>query len=136
MTTAFKPQTTPTDQQITLDLSGRGGLAPRFWGDPDRTVPVQSLRYIAADGQLVDGYWNPFRRYGYASPANATMATVSMGSTALDGVPYAVEYDDYNNEIIFAAHGQHMNVLTSLDDNSLFYNGTADLGSKIGRAHV
>lgn len=129
MTTAFKPQITPTDQQISMGLSGRSGLAPRFWGDLDRTVPTPSLRYIATDGQLVQGYWNPFRRYGYASPANGTLATVSMGSTPLDATPWAVEYDDLNAEVLFAAHGQHINIANGLDDTGLFYNGTADLGS-------
>lgn len=133
MTTAFKPQTLPTDQQISMDLSGRSGLAPRFWGDLDRVVPSPNLRYVATDGQLVQGYWNPFRRYGYASPANATMASVALGSTAIDAQPWAVEYDDLNNEIMFAGHGQHINIAipanNGLDAEQLYYNGTADIGS-------
>lgn len=62
--------------KLQIDLSGRAGLAPRFWGDIDRTVATPELRILGKEGQMADGIYNPFRRYGYMSPANATFTDV------------------------------------------------------------
>lgn len=66
--------------KLPIDLSGRAGLAPRFWGDIDRTVATPELRVVGKDGQMADGIYNPMRRYGYMSPSNATFTGVSVGS--------------------------------------------------------
>lgn len=66
-------------QSITINLSGVGGLAPRHWGDIDKTIPSQNLRYIGQEDQVADGVYNPFRRFGYLSPANNTFTDVVPG---------------------------------------------------------
>ena len=66
--------------KLQIDLSGRSGLAPRFWGDIDRTVATPELRILGKPGQMANGTYNPMRRYGYMSPANATFTDVSTGA--------------------------------------------------------
>lgn len=63
--------------KLIIDMSGRGGLAPRFFGDINRTVATPELRYIGNDNQFADGVFNPFRRFGYMSPANDTFTAVT-----------------------------------------------------------
>jgi len=68
--------------KLNIDLSGRGGLATRFFGDMNGTSMPQSV-YIAGESQIADGIYNPLRYYGYLSPAvNAfTNITESDGGT-------------------------------------------------------
>lgn len=73
---------------LPIDLSGRMGLAPRFISDLDRTVATPELRYLGADGQFAAGVFNPFRRYGYMSPANNTYTDITQArilTTTLGG---------------------------------------------------
>lgn len=64
--------------KLSIDLSGRGGLAPRFFGDINRTSASPELRYIGSENQFADGIYNPFRRFGYLSPANNTFESVTQ----------------------------------------------------------
>lgn len=113
-------------------MSGRRGLAVRHWGDPDRDDGAQqpNLRYIVEDGHAVDGYYNPFRRYGYLSAANATFATVDQVS-AFTAIPSSVIYDDVNDDIIVADKGRYFKVLADGLDDLQFYSGSSigDLGA-------
>lgn len=62
---------------FTIDLTGSKGLAPKFYGDIYRTTGSPHLRYKASDGQMVSGYYNPFKRDGYLSPANGATEPVT-----------------------------------------------------------
>lgn len=86
--------------KLQVDLSGRGGLAPRFWGDIDRTVATPELRILGKEGQMADGIYNPFRRYGYMSPANATFTDVTLDNASI-GVLSSSIYDSVNNDFYF-----------------------------------
>lgn len=75
--------TTATQQKIqqkVLDLTGRKGLADKFFGDINNFGYVNDLslgqpqyRYTGVDGQVVSGIYNPLRKYGYMSPSVGTL---------------------------------------------------------------
>ena len=64
-------------QTIQVDLSGRGGLAPRYFGDLPYDEGNQNLRTLALENQYVEGFCNPISKLGYMSPANATTKAVT-----------------------------------------------------------
>lgn len=82
-------------KQLTLDLTGKKGLSPKFFGDINRDVSTPNLRYNAEEGQMVDGYFNPFVREGYLSPTNYSWKVITAGgnSATYGEVPRAF-YDD------------------------------------------
>ena len=86
--------------KLQIDLSGRAGLAPRFWGDIDRTVATPELRYLGKEGQMADGLYNPFRRYGYMSPSNATFTDVTLDSASISVLTSSI-YDSVNDDFYF-----------------------------------
>ena len=71
--------TIPKTEIITLDLSGSGGLAPRFFGDKayQATSPNWWYRTVGGANQYTDGYLNPITFLGYMSPANNTFHSIS-----------------------------------------------------------
>lgn len=112
--------------KIQIDLSGRGGLAPKHYGD--RRTPTTStpnLRYIAADGQMVSGTWNPFARHGYLSPASTTMTAIGFATDPL-ATPVASLYDPINDDYYFAG-GRQIWLGDGWDDATL--GEQIDLGS-------
>lgn len=117
---------------IQLDVSGRRGLSPRFFGDIDRDAGYSdpNFRHIAAEGQMVSGYYNPFRRYGYLSGSNTNFATVDQPTPFADLVNCVV-YDEVNNDIIFGSDGRYyQGLLDGLDDVQFYLGGTiGDLGA-------
>ena len=99
---------------LMLDLTGKGGLAPRHWGDIDRTVASPNLRYLGGENQMADGVYNPFRRYGYLSPSNGVFNAVTDSSTENFGnVISCVQYDPENDDFYMGVYG----------GTSIFYQG-------------
>lgn len=110
---------------LKVDISGRGGLANRHWGDLDKAAGYQNpeLRYIAGNGQMVDGYYNPFRRYGYLSAANTNFVTIDQ-PTSFTGLPNCVVYDDVNADTIWGSNGRYFMSLSDGLDDTQFYKGS------------
>lgn len=92
----------PDEQQITIDLTGSKGLAPRFFADKPYSVPTPNLRYVAQDGMTVGGTYNPFRRAGFMSPSTTGTANVTITSNSLFTPTTAWEYDAINQNVYFA----------------------------------
>lgn len=106
-------------QKLFIDLSGRGGLSPRWFGDEgDTTSQFPQYRYIGSQDQttptlgestaydLAAGIWNPSRRYGYMAPANNSFSSITNSS----GVPFSNEirascYDSPSGHAFFADNG-------------------------------
>lgn len=67
----------PKAKKLNIDLTGRQGLGPRWYGDINDT-PSQhpEYRYISAPGQLAAGLYNPRKRYGYLAPSNNSFGQV------------------------------------------------------------
>lgn len=103
--------------EISVSLSGLGGLAPHFYGDNDKTVSEPNLRF-AGEAQMVDGYYNPFLRYGYLAPATTTKVDIST-STTPDTFFGSSYYDNVEDEYYFAERGRRIYKGSGLDDESL-----------------
>lgn len=112
---------------IQLDFSGRDGLAPYYGGDRDRdyfpTIGENSqpnLRYLGSQNQFADGIFNPFRRFGYLSPANNTFTDLSSDSPLPTGrYMKTTVYDVDNNDVYFGENRSKIYKLDGLDDTSL-----------------
>lgn len=65
-------------QKLNIDLSGIEGLAPRYFGDINKNISSPNARYLGNDSEMAEGIWNPFKRYGYISPANDSFDSVSF----------------------------------------------------------
>jgi hypothetical protein len=89
-------------QKMIIDLSGRLGLAAKSQGDVNRAQSDPNLRYVGKDGQFADGIFNPLRKYGFISPANATTAqcTLSGSISTIPSVLRCTLFDTANNQII------------------------------------
>lgn len=86
---------------LTIDLSGRNGLTPRGGEDIYKSVEEPHLRYIAGEGQMVSGVFNPFRKYGYMSPCTDSTISVTAASGSLDNELGPHTYDPGANDLYF-----------------------------------
>lgn len=109
--------------KFTIDLSGRRGLATNFFGDLNDTTAKPHLRYLGSEGQFADGIYNPFKLYGYLSPANNTFASLTG---ALNATIIATEYDSINDDMYLAEEGAVIWRLDGLDDTSLTADTTVN----------
>lgn len=116
---------------MSIDLSGAGGLAPKFWGDSDETTTKPQTRYFSEDSAMAEGYFNPWRRNGYLSPSTSGIDPLTLGN-ALAAVPSSVVYDDINDDIYFAESGKQLYRLDGLDDTSATRVESALLGGSFG----
>lgn len=106
-------------QKMYFDLSGRGGLAPRWFGDEGDTFAQHpEYRYIGSEDQttatmgestasdMAAGVWNSSRRYGFMAPANNSFTTITNGT----GTPNAREiratcFDPLTKTAFYADNG-------------------------------
>jgi len=97
--------------KFAIDLSGRGGLVQSF---------AQSTRnmYVAQEGQIVDGTYNPMVRYGYMSPPNGTITSVTVDN-ALSAIPTCSLYDAINDDFYIAEAGRQIYRGDTTTDTSL-----------------
>ena len=103
-------------EQLSIDISGRGGLTNKFHGDINSTSSTPHKRYTGTKDQMADGIFNPITNYGYISPANNTYASLT-GS--INSRIIATEYDSVNDIAYFAENGNTIWKLDGLDDTSL-----------------
>lgn len=70
-----------SSQKMYLDLSGRNGLAPRWYGDEGDTImqypQYRSINAANTKDQMAAGIYNPERRYGFMTPSSASFTTVT-----------------------------------------------------------
>jgi hypothetical protein len=96
---------------ITFDLSGRNGLASRHQGDTNQNE-TPNRRYLAGDGQMVSGIWNPLKKYGYMSPANADLTQI----TGITGRVVSSVYDSVNDDVYVATNdGEYVSKIYKID---------------------
>ena len=113
--------------KLQIDLSGKGGLAPRFWGDTDRIIATPALRYLGNADQVANGIYNPLRRYGYMSPSNATFTAITFSGGTFDAMMGSSFYDGINDDFYFAERGRQLFKGDGLDDTELALS--VDLGA-------
>lgn len=75
------------------------GLSNKFAGDVSDATGTPSIRYLASDGEMVQGLFNPIRKYGFMSPVPAgfTAVTESDGTYNFAQELRATIYDETNN---------------------------------------
>lgn len=90
-----------------IDLSGRGGLAPKFFGDVNDSTGRPQLRYIGGETQFAQGTFNPIRNYGYLSPATNTYTTISESDagTSFTNEWRATVFDSVATSFYFGENG-------------------------------
>lgn len=84
------PQQSQPNQKLFMDLSGRGGLAPRWFGDEGDTIAqypqyrylgdqdqTPTYSYKSTASQFAAGVYNPTRRYGFMAPAPNSYTTIT-----------------------------------------------------------
>lgn len=82
--------------QLIINMTGIAGLSPKYSGDINTTGEQPNLRYLASDGQVVSGIYNPFVKYGYMSPAVASKVDTSG---TMDQLIISAEYDSVNDDL-------------------------------------
>lgn len=103
--------------KLQIDLSGKLGLTNDYYGDMDQTISLNNRNFITNQGEMVDGYFNPFMRRGFLSPSVGTMATLttSLGSGA---TLTSVVYDSINSVSYWGEKGVSIAKLDGVDDTS------------------
>lgn len=120
-------------QKLVIDLTGRGGLADKYYGDINLFEDIADefeyptgqphLRYISGDNQFVAGVFNPLRKYGYLQPSLNIFDPCTSDVT--EEIWSCTEIDLENNEIYMAQEAIPSSVRpdiligTSLNDTSL-----------------
>lgn len=111
--------------KLSIDLSGRAGLAPKFQGDMNDSAGAPQRRYLGGEGQMAQGIFNPLRYYGYMSPATNTFKSIteSDGTDSFTNVIRATLYDSNTQDYFLAENGNNLwygDDLTDLTLSSAF----------------
>ena len=104
-----------TMAKLQIDLTGTKGLAKRLAQDVNRSAADVNLRYDIADGQMVDGIYNPLMRLGYLYPATSPAMTLTVPTIA----------DDFFSSYVSVDSGL---VLSGQDDNMYGYDNSFTSG--------
>lgn len=107
--------------ELIVDLSGIGGLAPRYYGDLPYSSSNQALRIIGSENQYAKGVVNPIAKLGYLSPANGTFTATTGDVTTVCGASIA---DSVNSKGYFFERGTKMLEIDSFTDLALTANRT------------
>lgn len=115
-------------QRAIIDMSGRGGLSNKWHGDINRfgyigatEVGTPNLRYLAKEGEVVNGFFNPITKYGYNSPSSDTFlsTSVSGGGTAINKTIPVNIVDDGFKDIWFCCNNSHIYYANQYYNSSL-----------------
>src|SRR3990167_7225649 len=107
--------------QTIIDLSGKGGLAPRFYGDIPLASANWQLRHLGADDMYADGIVNPIAKFGYLGPANNTTKAITSNPSAVIG---STIVDTINSKAYFWEYATKLHELDDLTDVALDVNRT------------
>lgn len=102
--------------KLYIDVAGAKGLGGNWYGYDDQTVSTPQTDYLVEPGYAVGGYFNPFLRPGYLSPANGVLTAMTPTP---DAVYSSTIYDQENDDFYFAENGQFIDKGDGLDDTSM-----------------
>lgn len=114
--------------QLTLDLSGMKGLLERHQGDLNDTAAQPQFRYLGADGQMAEGFFNPFKKLGFLSP---TVGAFESLTGTISGAICSFVYDSADDILYMAEEGDDIRKLDGLDDTSIASYITITSGDQI-----
>lgn len=120
--------------KLVIDLSGRAGLAPKFYGDVNDTTSAPQRRYLGKDGEMAQGISNPLRYYGYTSPATNSFVTITEtdATNSFTSQATASIYDSNSQDYFFAER----NVIWVGDDATDFTFSDVFAGSNVAGATI
>lgn len=72
--------------KLYLDVSGRIGLAPKFYGDFNNSTGQPQFRYLGTKDQMAQGVYNPMRKYGYMAPATNIFVALTPSTNSFDNI--------------------------------------------------
>ena len=104
--------------KIPIDISGKNGLATSYFGDSDQTNPSPNRQYVAAPGEMMDGFFNPFRRRGFLSASVATLGAMTADH-AVNAVLGSCIYDQINTTVYYAERSAQIFHQSGLDSTAL-----------------
>src|SRR5665213_3241975 len=104
--------------KIPIDISGKNGLATSYFGDSDQTTPSPNRQYVAAPGEMMDGFFNPFRRRGFLSASVATLGAMTADH-AVNAVLGSYIYDQINTTVYYAERSAQIFHQSGLDSTAL-----------------
>jgi len=102
---------------VVIDLSSLGGLENGYYGDSDQTSTLPYRKINQNDTTLAEGYFNPWMRQGYLSPAVATTQSCTFDNTPA-GVMGSGLVDSVNSILYVAERGPYLFSASSLDSLS------------------
>lgn len=94
--------------KLTIDLTGKGGLAPNFYKSGDAFGNNFNLRYEGKENQMVGGWYNPFKRPGYLCSVNASRDDISLDTGSINTIITSALYDMLNDDIYVAERGEEV----------------------------
>lgn len=96
--------------KLVIDLTGRGGLAPKHQGDMNDVAPAPQFRYLGGANQMASGIYNSLRTYGYLSPASNAFVSITENDGTYDFADQmrAAIYDSTTQDYIFGDNGGHI----------------------------
>lgn len=103
--------------KLTVDLSGRAGIANQI-NASSRSSYSGATGQVLPESSTFGAVYSPFLRPGYLSPANGTLASVSVDN-ALGAVPAASIYDPINDDLYFSDLGSQLFKGDTTTDTSL-----------------
>ncbi len=132
-------------ERIVLDMSARGGLAPKWGGDINSIgyngylqTGTPNLRYGAGDNQIVSGSCDFFKKNGFMSPSYYGFINVPQGgltapidndiqSSLIDPVEEKIYFFEQSGDIIYGSYGgsdfddHSPSALTNVTDSAIYY---------------
>ena len=103
---------------LNINLSGSNGLINKLGVDSHLTIQQPENKYIAGKGQMVQGDFNPFRKYGYMSPTTVSKRDITLDTGTLSNKIKSHAYDPQSNKL-YVSDGESVYNTTSLDDTEL-----------------
>lgn len=103
--------------KLIIDLSCKGGIAPRYYGDRYSSVSHPELRIIGRDDQYADGFVNPISKVGYLRPANNSAKDLT-GATPTAYIASTI-VDTENTDGYFWERGENLYKIDSYTDTGL-----------------
>lgn len=101
--------------KLSIDLTGKVGLTNDYYGDMDQTVSLNNRNFIVQQGEMVDGFFNPFMRRGFLSPSVSTLTSMSFSGGTNTALLTNSAYDSVNDKLYFAERGPQIFQASGMD---------------------
>lgn len=132
-------------ERIILDMTGRGGLAPKWGGDINsfgydgyQQTGTPNLRYDAGDNQVVSGIYDFIKKRGFMSPSYYAILDVPQDdldqtidndfqSSLIDPIEEKIYFFEQNGDIVYGSYDgsdfedHSPSPTTQITDSAIYY---------------